>query len=47
MQDEIALVKLDDGLFLKIQQVPYKLELNDDFRQFEKVSDESLLARLK
>ncbi|MBI4946727.1 MAG: hypothetical protein HY840_10030 [Bacteroidetes bacterium] len=43
----IKLFHLDDCLFMKNNQNYYKLYFTDDFKQFEKVSDTSVIAKLK
>ncbi len=45
--DALKLYSLDDNIFIKHNQNFYKLYFTDDFRQFEKVTDPSLISRLK
>ena len=46
-QEEVKLYKLDETVFIKLQQGIYRLDYSDDFRQFERINDESVIARLK
>ena len=45
--DAKKLYKFNDNIYLKSLVSVYKLDYSGDFRQFEKMSDESLLAKLK
>jgi hypothetical protein len=45
--DAIKLYKLDEVIYLKLPQATYKLEYTSDFKPFEKISDEFILAKLK
>jgi len=40
------LYKMDEAIYLKYQQNVYKLDLTNDFKPFEKVSDQVLIAKL-
>ncbi|MFH1004329.1 MAG: hypothetical protein V1781_02370 [Bacteroidota bacterium] len=44
--ENIKLFHLDENIFLKVGQNIYKLYFTDEFKQFEKVNDASLLAKL-
>ncbi len=46
-EDQVTLVKLDQRLYLKSSMAVYRVENTSDFRQLERVSDETLLTRLK
>ena len=46
--DEIVkLFHLEDDIFMKHNQNVYRLYFTDDFKQFEKVTDASIIAKLK
>lgn len=45
--DELLLYKIDGNLFLKHASFVYRLVLANDFKQFEKINDEQILAKLK
>ena len=45
--DVIKLFLLEDNIFIKHNQNYYKLYFTDDFKQFEKVTDLSIIAKLK
>lgn len=45
--DEIKLYTLEDTIYLKLKQGVFKLLHTDEFRQFDRVSDETLLVQLK
>jgi len=45
--DALRLFKIDDNIYLKQAVNAYRLDFTSEFRQFEKVSDENILARLK
>lgn len=45
--DNIKLFHSDDAIFLKQNQNYFKLYFTDDFKQFEKVTDTSVIAKLK
>lgn len=45
--EAVKLFKLDDVIYLRHGAVTYRLDHTSEFRQFEKVSDESVLARIK
>lgn len=45
--DEVALYKVDDDIYMKNRGGVFRLEPCTDFRQPERVSDASLIARLK
>ena len=46
-QEEVRLYKLDETIYIRLQQGVFKLDYSNDFKQFEKINDEALLARLK
>lgn len=46
-QDDIKLYHLDDASYIRLQQGVFKIDYTNDFRQFERINDESVLARLK
>ena len=47
-QDEaLKIYKLDDLFYMKQQQNIYRLDFTNDFRQFESVKDQSVLAKIK
>jgi len=47
-QDEtLKIYRVDDAFYMKHQQNVYRLDFTNDFRQFESVKDQTLLARLK
>ncbi|MGL4599604.1 MAG: hypothetical protein ACRCYO_18915 [Bacteroidia bacterium] len=46
-EDQVSLVKLDQRLYLKSSMAVYRVENTSDFRQLERVNDETLLSRLK
>ncbi len=46
-QEDVALYKLDEAYYIRLQQGVFKLEFTNDYRQMERMSDEALLARLK
>ena len=46
-EENIKLFHLDDGVFMKHNQNYYKLYFTDDFKQFEKVIDVSIMVKLK
>ncbi len=39
--------KLDDVIYLKLKQVVYRLDKTNNFKQFEIVKDQNLLAKIK
>lgn len=45
--DELLLYKLEGNLFLKHGSFVYRLVFANDFKQFEKINDEQILAKLK
>lgn len=45
-EESVSLYRLDQTMFLKIAGGVFRLENTADFRQLERVTDESLLARL-
>jgi|ERR1051326_1273635 hypothetical protein len=45
--ENLKLYKIEDALYMKQQQNVYRLSFTDDFRQFESVKDQSVLARIK
>lgn len=45
--EAIKLFHLDDDIFMKHNQNYYKLYFTDDFKQFEKVTDASIIGKLK
>lgn len=45
--ETVKLFHTDDALFMKQNQNYYKLYFTDDFKQFEKVTDSSIIAKLK
>lgn len=45
--ESIKFFHLDDNIFMKHNQNCYRLFFTDDFRQFEKVTDASIIAKLK
>ncbi len=45
--ETIKLFHADDAIFLKENQVFFKLYFTDDFKQFERVTDASVIAKLK
>ena len=45
--ENIKLFHLDDVIFMKNNQNYYKLYFTDDFKQFEKITDASIIAKLK
>lgn len=46
-QDDVKLYHLEEGHYIKLQQGVYKIDYTNDFRQFERINDESILARIK
>jgi len=46
-QDDVKLYRFDDGIYMKLQQGVFKLDFTDEFKQFERINDEAILARLK
>ena len=46
-EDNLKLLHLNDDIFMKYNQNYYKLYFTDDFKQFEKVTDSSVIAKLK
>lgn len=44
--DPVSLYRLDDDIYLKHLTAIYRLVFTNDFRQFEKVSDPSVLSKL-
>ncbi len=46
-EDNLKLFHLNDDIFMKHNQNYYKLYFTDDFKQFEKVTDTSIIAKLK
>jgi hypothetical protein len=46
-QENIKFFHADDAIFMKQNQNFYKLYFTDDFKQFEKVNDASVIAKLK
>lgn len=44
--DAVSLFKIDDDIYMKHLSTVYRLAFTNDFRQFEKVSDPVVLARL-
>lgn len=46
-QDDVKLYRLEEGHYIKLQQGVYKIDYTNDFRQFERINDESILARIK
>ncbi len=45
--DGLKLFKSEDGIYLKNQGAVYKLDYASELKPYEKISDESILARLK
>jgi hypothetical protein len=45
--DAVSLFRLDDDIYLKHLSATYRLGMTNDFRQFEKVSDPSVLSKIK
>jgi len=45
--ENIKLFHLDDDTFIKHNQNYYRLYFTDDFKQFEKITDTSIIAKLK
>lgn len=45
--DFLKLYKLDNVIYLKSLHATYRLDYSNDFRQFEKITDEDILSRLK
>jgi hypothetical protein len=45
--ENLKLYKIEDALYLKQQQNVYRLALTSDFRQFESVKDQTVLARIR
>lgn len=46
-EDEVVLYKVEEDIYMKNRQGVFRLEVSADFRQPERVSDASLIARLK
>lgn len=46
-QEDIKLYHLDDSNYMKLQQGVFKLEYTNDFKQLERINDETVLARLR
>ncbi len=46
-EENIKLFHADDAIFMKQNQNFYKLYFTDDFKQFEKITDASIIAKLK
>lgn len=46
-EDNIKLFHLEDDIFMKCNQNVFRLYFTDDFKQFEKVTDASIIAKLK
>ena len=45
--DNLKLYRIEDALYMKQQQNVYRLAFTGDFRQFENVKDQSVLAKIK
>ncbi len=45
--ESIKLFHLDDDIFMKHNQNVYRLSFTDDFKQFEKTTDASIIGKLK
>lgn len=45
--DGLKIYKLDDEIYLKYQSLVYHLEYSADFRQYERITDESIISKLK
>ncbi len=45
--DGIKLIRLDDTIYLKSSSFVYKLDYSSDFRAYERLTDETLLNKLK
>jgi hypothetical protein len=45
--ENLKLYKIEDALYMKQQQNVYRLAFTSDFRQFESVKDQSVLAKIK
>lgn len=45
--ENIKLFYLDDAVFLKNNQNCYRLYFTDDFKQFEKITDQSIISKTK
>ena len=45
--DELKIVKLDDGIYLKTGIQVYRLDYSADFKPYERVTDELLINKLK
>ena len=45
--ENIKLFHLEDNIFMKHNQNYFRLSFTDDFKQFEKVTDTSIIAKLK
>ncbi|MFI5164396.1 MAG: hypothetical protein ACHQHP_04020 [Bacteroidia bacterium] len=45
-EENLRLFHLEDDIFMKHNQNYYKLYFTDDFKQFEKVNDQSIIAKL-
>ena len=45
--EDFKAYRFGDSYYLRLQQAIYKIDFTDDFRQFERVTDESIIARLK
>ena len=46
-EENLKLFHMDDEIFMKHNQSYYKLYFTDDYKQFEKVTDTSVIAKLK
>jgi hypothetical protein len=45
--ENLKLFKIEDGIYMKQQQNVYRLAFTSDFKQFENVKDQTVLAKLK
>lgn len=45
--DAFKLYRVDESIYFKVNSSTYKLDYTADFRSYEKVSDETILAKLK
>ncbi len=46
-QDVVRVYKTDEGIYLKTLQGVYKLDFTNEFKSFDRINDESLIAKLK
>lgn len=46
-QEPVKLYRLDERIYIKLSQGVYRIDYTNEFRQFERINDESLLAKLK